>query len=135
MSRGAWGVLVVLLVVGCGPPIGVKRLGLRSVHQELTGNVLTTGKPSPLSWIELQHRGLAERWAADPVGTLGALHQDLLRDPANRDLGFAATELSFAHAVDGGGPEYYLATTVYAWRYLFGSGKAVQLDPLDPRPR
>jgi len=135
MSRAVWGVLVLVLLVGCGgPPIGVKRLGLRSVHEELTGNVLTTGKPSPASWIELQKRGLAERWRTDPVGTLGVLHTELIKRPASRDLVFALTELSFAHAVQSDAREYYLAAVLYAWGFLF-SDTGAPLAPLDPRPR
>ena len=37
-------VCCLTLLAACGgPPVGVKRLGIRSVHEELTGNVLTTG--------------------------------------------------------------------------------------------
>ncbi|HWP65529.1 MAG TPA: alpha/beta hydrolase [Candidatus Limnocylindria bacterium] len=135
MARRPWAVLVLASLLACGPPIAVKRLGLDSVHKELTGNVLTTGRPSTHSWIELQKRGLAERWEHDPAGTLADVHGELAAGPPNRALGFAATELSFAHAMRGGGRAYYLASVLYAWDFLFGAGPVVELDALDPRPR
>jgi pimeloyl-ACP methyl ester carboxylesterase len=124
----------VAMLAGCAAPIGVKRLGIRSVHEELTGNVLTTGRPSAASWIVLQQRGLEKRWSKDPAGTLAALHTALVKSP-DRDLVFALTELSFAYAVKGGGREHYLAATLYGWGYLFDFAGAAALNPLDPRPR
>jgi pimeloyl-ACP methyl ester carboxylesterase len=123
------------LLVACGTPIGVSHLGLRAVHEELTGNVLTRGRPSTASRIELQKRGLAEQYANVPAGTLAVLHAELLAGPENLDLLFALTELSFDHALHDGGRKYYLASVVYAWDYLFGSEASTRLDALDPRSR
>jgi pimeloyl-ACP methyl ester carboxylesterase len=134
MRRGLLVACCVVLLVACGAPIGVKHLGLRAVHEELTGNVLTAGRPSTASRIELQKRGLAEPYADDPAGTLAALHAESVAKGRNRDLLFALTELSFDHALHGGGREYYLASVLYAWDYLFGGG-AETCDALDPRSR
>jgi pimeloyl-ACP methyl ester carboxylesterase len=125
-----------MLLVACGgPPIGVKHLGLRAAHEELTGNVLTTGRPSTASRIEVQKRGLAEQYETDPAGTLKVLHAELAARGGDRNLLFALAELSFDHALHGGNRAYYLAAVVHAWLYLFGPGAGAELDALDPRSR
>jgi pimeloyl-ACP methyl ester carboxylesterase len=122
-------------LVACGPPIGVKHLGLRAANEELGANVINAGRPSTASRIELQKRGLAERYAADPADVLSFLHAKLLAGPRDADLLCALAELSFDHALHGGGQPYYLAAVVYAYDYLFGAGAGERLDALDPRGR
>jgi hypothetical protein len=127
---------VVSLLVACGrPPIHVVPLDVQDVHRELTGNVLSTGTPSTASRIELQKRGLAEQYARDPAGVLRGLHAETLAGPRDGNLLSALSELSFDHALQGGGRKYYLASVVYAYDYLFGWGAAARLDPFDPRGR
>jgi pimeloyl-ACP methyl ester carboxylesterase len=105
------------------------------VQRELTANVLTAERPSTTSRIELQKRGLAEQYAQDPAGVLGALHAELLAKRTDANLLFALTELSFDHALHGGGRQYYLASVVYAYDYLFGWGADERLDVFNPRAR
>ncbi len=132
---GILGLVVVPLLTACGPPIAVKRLGALEVQHELTATVLSTGTPSTSSRIELQQRGLAERYQRQPAAVLAELHYELGQRPADSELLFALAELSFDHARRGGGQPYYLASTLYAWSYLFGPGAEARLDPLDPRGR
>jgi pimeloyl-ACP methyl ester carboxylesterase len=125
----------LLPLTACRPPVGVVRLDLRQVQEQLKGDVLNAGRPSAASRTELQRRGLSERYADDPVAVLAALHTALVADPHDADLLFALTELSFDHALHGGERSYYLATVVYAWEYLFGDGASERLDVFDPRGR
>jgi hypothetical protein len=43
------GLLTLLLAAGCATPVGVERADPQSVHRELRGNVLSTGKLSEFS--------------------------------------------------------------------------------------
>jgi len=65
--------LLAVLVAGCGVPVQVSREDARTVHRELTRNVLTAGEPSDASLNVLQQWGLADtttnryrRWADSP---------------------------------------------------------------------
>jgi len=66
---------------------------------------------------------------------LSQLHAKLLAGPRDADLLFAVAELSFDHALHGGGQPYYLAAVVYSYDYLFGPGASERLDVFDPRGR
>src|SRR5262245_27645004 len=135
MSRAVLTLCAATALAACRAPVGVVRLNLPEVHEQLKGDVLTTGRPSTASRTELQRRGLAERYAHDPATVLAELHAVLLAHPHDADLLFALSEMSFDHALPGGDREYYLATVVYAWAYLFGAGAADRLDVFDPRGR
>jgi len=135
MSRAVLTLCAATALAACRAPVGVVRLNLPEVHEQLKGDVLTTGRPSTASRTELQRRGLAERYTHDPATVLAELHAVLLAHPHDADLLFALSELSFDHALHGGDRAYYLATVVYAWAYLFGAGAADRLDVFDPRGR
>jgi pimeloyl-ACP methyl ester carboxylesterase len=125
---------VLLLGVACRTPVGVKRVDARTVHRTLTANVLSTGKPSPSATQTLNRSNLAERFGNDPEGTLAELRERYLADPEAADLA-ALAELAFAHAENGGGGPWFLASAVYAYAFLFpGSGERPP-DPFDPRLR
>jgi hypothetical protein len=126
---------VAAFVVACGgPAVHTVPLAVVDAHRELTANVLTSGRPSTATRIELQKRNLADQYETDPAGVIRALHAELTV-PQDADLLSALAELSFDHALRGGGRPYYLATVVYAYTYLFGWGEARRLDVFDPRGR
>jgi len=137
-----WGSAVrVAAVIGflasCGrPPIGVVRLDMDEAGREVAGSLLTTGKISPQTAIELQTRGFAQRYRKEPAAVLAELHQRLLASPSDDRLLFALAELSFDHAVHGGGGRrYFLASAVYAWEFLFGETVRARVATFDGRPR
>ena len=68
--RAVLGFCAILPLMGCRPPVGVARLDLREVHEQLIGNVLSAGRPSAASRTELQRRGLTERYTDDPAAVL-----------------------------------------------------------------
>ena len=124
-----------LLLAACAAPVTVERVDPRTVHRQLTTNVLTVGEESGASRIVLDRWDLTERFESDPEGTLAQLHAALTGGSAGRDELFALAELSFLHAEQTGKREYYLAAAVYAYALLFPSGAAEPLYPVDRRLR
>ena len=124
-----------LLLATCAVPVTVERVDPRSVHRELTANVLTVGEESGASRIVLDRWDLTERFESDPEGALAQLHAAVTGGRAGRDELFALAELSFLHAEQTGKQEYYLAAAVYAYSLLFPHGAAEPLYPVDRRLR
>jgi len=126
---------VAFLLAACAAPVTVERVDPRTVHRELTGNVLTVGEESGASRIVLDRWDLTERFESDPEGALAQLHRAVTDQRAGRDELFALAELSFLHAEQTGKQEYYLAAAVYAYALLFPQGAADPLYPVDRRLR
>ena len=123
------------LLAACTAPVTVERVDPRTVHRELTANVLTVGEESGASRIVLYRWDLTERFESDPEGALAHLHAAIVGGLAGRDELFALAELSFLHAEQSGKQEYYLAAAVYAYALLFPHGVAEPLYPVDRRLR
>ena len=126
---------LALLTSGCATPVGVERADPRSVHRELTGNVLSTGELSGFAQNALRGGGLMQLAAADPKAALAAGHEFVTQGVAGSNALFALSELAFKHASEGGGRPYYLASAVYAFAYLFPDGEGEAPSPFDPRHR
>ena len=132
-ARGVWALLVMALTLSaCATPISVTRVDPRTVHAELTRNVLSAGEPSRFSEIVVNRAALHGKFDKDPEGTLRTLHSEIAADGRVPDQLFALAELSFLHAERTGKPAYYLAAAVYAYAYLFppiGEPKPPAYDP------
>lgn len=139
--------LAVLFVLsGCAAAVRVHRADSRSVHRELTRNVLTTGELSEPTHNVLHRFGLDEAFPKRPDDVLATLHAAVVRDgdgaDASDDL-FALAELSFFHAERAHrGPTevrqrtaHYLASAVYAYAFLFPERAADVPNRFDPRVR
>jgi len=126
---------LLFLVTACTTPVGVTRIDPRIVHQELTSNVLSRGTASGPTEIVLNRHDLHERFAKAPEIALADLHQIVLSGRGGADEIFALAELSFLHAEETGKRPYYLASSVYAWAFLFPDGKDEPPNPFDPRFR
>jgi hypothetical protein len=55
-----------LLLAACAAPVTVERVDPRTVHRELTANVLTVGEESGASCNVLYRWDLTERFESDP---------------------------------------------------------------------
>lgn len=138
MHRGIWSRLAVcvpLLLLGaaCATPVGVDRVSPREVQRELTRNALNSDRASAPTRELLTRLDLYEVFFADPDGTIATLHAGLGPDrDRDRDRLFALAELSFLAAEAGGRRDHALAAAVYAYAFLFGSGR-LPVHPFDPR--
>lgn len=125
--------LTLALLVACASPVGVTRVSEEQVHRSLTANVLSTGEPSPFSRAALERLGMWQRYQDEPEAVLAELH--VLHGGAYESgRRFLLSELSLHHALQSGRREWYLASALYAWAFLFpneGPGPT----PFDPRQR
>jgi len=131
----AWLFLVCLTVFGCATPVGVKRVDPQTVHRELTANVLSAGKLSERSQIVLNQKDLAEMFRKDPEEAVSQLHAQYVSDNSNANDLSALAEMCFFHAEDSGKREYYLASAIYAYAFLFPENQEKSPSPYDPRFR
>jgi pimeloyl-ACP methyl ester carboxylesterase len=130
---GLW--LGLALVAGCATPIGVERADPKSVHRQLTSNILSTGELSDFTQNALRVTGLDELALEDPEAALAAGHALFTGGVAGVPALFALSEFAFKHAADGGGQPYYLASAVYAFAFLFPEEGEEVPSPFDPRFR
>ncbi len=135
-ARRAGSLLAVLLAIaGCvTSPVRVESEDPRSVHRELTANVLTRGRPSDRSLQVLERLALRESFDESPAETLAQLHQGLAAKGDQRRL-FALAELSFYHAERTRDRRYYFASAAYAYALLFPEPGEELLEASDPRLR
>lgn len=130
-------VSLLLLANACATPVGVVRLDTQEVYRGLTANVLSSAQPSDWSVQVLQRLNLLERFDRDPEGALADLHKTIQQQVSEdqlKDRLFALSELSFFHGENSGRQEYYGASAIYAYAFLFPETGAPP-DPLDPRRR
>jgi pimeloyl-ACP methyl ester carboxylesterase len=128
---------LLVFVNACATPIGVVRLDTQEVYRGLTSNVLSAAKPSDWSVQVLQRLNLFHRFDQDPETALAELHKSIQQQVSEdqlQDRLFALSELSFFHAENSGRQEYYGASAVYAYAFLFPE-IGTPPDPLDPRRR
>jgi len=124
-----------LLLVACGPPVGVSRVSPRDVSRDLTRSALNSDTPSEFSQNVLHRWDLRERFRRDPETALARLHQLVVEGRGRDTTVFALAELSFAHADATGKLDYYLQAAVAAWAFLFPGGEGERPDEFDPRLR
>jgi pimeloyl-ACP methyl ester carboxylesterase len=128
---------LLLLVSACATPIGVVRLDTQDVYRSLTANVLSSTQPSDWSVQVLQRLNLFERFDQDPEAALAELRKTIQQQVSEdqlQDRLFTLSELSFLHGENSGRQEYYGASAVYAYAFLFPES-GTPPDPLDPRRR
>jgi len=126
---------LALLPTACSPPIGVKRADPRTVHHQLTANVLSADELSNPTQNVLYRRDLFVKFTDQPEATMAEMHAAVVAGKGGRDDLCALAELSFAHAETTGKQSYYLASVVYAYAFLFPGEGHTQPDPFDPRLR
>jgi len=124
----------VLIATACAPPIQVRHVGARRGRQVVASNALTTGEISRRTRNLLYDQDLVEQYADDPAGALAALHAAFIAGKLPSESSASLAELAFHYGEHGGGRPYFLASALYAWRYLFQDAEAAAGD-FDPRGR
>ena len=133
IARAAGALALGLLVAGCAPPVGVRRVSPRSVSADLTRSALNSSQPSLFSQNVLERRNLADAFRRSPDDTLQRLYAAAIAPDASSDDLFALAELSFAHADATQRRDYYLLASVAAWAFLFPAGRDDAPNPFDMR--
>ena len=125
---------LALIASACATPIGVHYVDRSVAYHSLTGNVLSTERPSSFSARELVNLNLYQRFEEDPVGALAEMHAGLAAT-GDEDRIFALAELSFFYANSSGDRSYYLAAAVYAYAFLMPGQHGTPPKGIDPRLR
>lgn len=126
--------LSILLLGGCGTPVGVRRIGPDRVFREVTANALNQKVLSRETVHVLSRNGLLDLFEARPEEAIKELH-DIMLQEQSRDALFALAELSFLLGWEENDKAHYLASAVYAYGYLFAKPSEGALEPYDPRFR
>ena len=107
----------------------------QTVHRELTANVLSAGKLSERTQVVLNQKDLSELFRKHPEEAISQLHVDYVNGKGNASDLSALAEMCFFHAERSGNPEFYLASAVYAYAFLFPENQEDVPSPYDPRFR
>ena len=126
--------LFLLFLSGCATPVGVKHLDPKQVQRNLTTNILSSDELSASTQQILNRANLTERFRSRPAEVLAELHKGL-PTASESDRFFALAELSYAYASGGGPKEYYRASIVYAYAFLFPQIGRTDPNRSDPRVR
>ena len=129
--------LAALCVVAaaCASPVSAVRVDPKTVYHQLDRSAVATGEPSWPTRNVLRERGLLEAFDERPETALADLHRMMVAGRGDLDALFALAELSFLHAHASAKREYYLASAVYAWAFLFPEEGGRAPGRFDPRLR
>ncbi|MFV1979025.1 MAG: hypothetical protein ACC649_06700, partial [Myxococcota bacterium] len=150
-------------LAACATPVGVHEVDRGSVREVLTANAISADVPSITSRQVMLRLGLDDGFQRDPQDALEELH-DLTMQEMARDRLFALSEYSYLHAASlertckrsrveprrrrtyrarsmPPRPEckrarsYYVASSIYAFAFLFPKDAEQRPSRFDPRLR
>ncbi len=135
-------ILFLLFMTGCATPIGTRSISIDDTYKQLSKNTLNQGGLSNLSNQVLYRFHLADAFKESPGDTIEKLHTIACTD-SRRELLFALSELSYNYAGRTGNVhdgvarsrEYYLASAVYAYLFLFEASNYATPGPYDRKLR
>jgi pimeloyl-ACP methyl ester carboxylesterase len=127
-----WLMLVCLLLLanGCRTPISADKSAPRHVFLQVRGNIVSEGKLSTDTLAVLHRFDQTQQFEKSPDDTLQLLHQKAV-ETGERDLLYALAELNFTEGErlrhdasfrpweTRDDRDYYLASAVYAWFFIF----------------
>jgi hypothetical protein len=128
-------VALSIFVAACASPVSAVRVDPKTVYHQLDRSAVATGEPSGPTRNVLLETGLLEKFDDRPEVALADLHRMMVAAGGDLDALFALAELSFLHAQSAAKREYYLASAVYAWAFLFPEGDDRAPGRFDPRLR
>jgi pimeloyl-ACP methyl ester carboxylesterase len=119
----------LLALAGCATPIYTERVSSGEAYRQAYANAIDSDHCSSGTRLVLRRYDLEEPFEKEPEATLLLLHQKAGSDE-RRDLLCALAELNYLHAgrvehnvkpwEKKNAPDYYLASALYAYLYLFG---------------
>jgi pimeloyl-ACP methyl ester carboxylesterase len=134
--------VTLLLLTGCQAPIGAEKASTERVYRQLHENAVSHDKPSPPTQAVLCRFDQLKQFSRSPDATIHLIHQKAV-ESRQRDLLFALAELNYLAAErvqrsvkpwdTRDARDYYLASAVYAWFFLFGDAAEPLPDAFDQR--
>jgi pimeloyl-ACP methyl ester carboxylesterase len=126
--------LFLLFLSGCATPVGVKHLDPKQVQRNLTTNILSSDELSAPTQQILNRSNLSEKYHSQPEVVIAELIKGL-PTATEADRLFALAELSYAYASEKGPREYFFASAIYAYAFLFPTVGRTDPNRSDPRVR
>jgi hypothetical protein len=126
---------VAILCGACASPVGIRVSDPLEVQRYLTRNALTVGTPSDFSLNQLRRYDLMDAFNDDPEAALAQLHGIAETQNFPSETLFALAELSYLQAEDHSEQQWYAASAIYAYAFLFPEDGRAPLQDLDPRER
>jgi pimeloyl-ACP methyl ester carboxylesterase len=136
------GLCVVLS--GCVTPMGADKTDLARAYRQTHDNPVSHGRPSPETHWALHRFQQVEGFEKNADRTLTLIHEKAV-ETRERNLLFVLSELNYLvgerlrASVKPWEPrdarDYYLASALYAWLFLFGDAEGAPPDALDRRSR
>lgn len=139
------GVLMVGLgLTGCIAPVGTNKSTPSKVYSQTHENALSRSEPSRDTLSVLHRFDQVEKFDKSPDATLELIHGKAM-ESRDRGLLFALSELNYIQGErvrrslkpweTRDARDYYLASAVYAWFFLFGDAANPPPGPFDQRFR
>jgi len=133
------GLGALLALAGCATPISTDRVSSRQAYRQASANALDGDHYSAGTRLVLRRYDLEEPFEKEPEATLLLLHRKAGSDE-RRDLLCALAELNYLHAsrvehevkpwAVRNAPDYYLASALYAYLYLFGDTNRIMVGEI-----
>lgn len=140
----AAGTALLIIQSGCTTPIGAEKTSTSLAYRQTHENAVSFNGPSVETRAVLTRFDQERQFAKSPDATLLLLHQKAV-ESGERDLLFALSELNYLagerlrRSIKPWEPrdarDYYLASAVYAWFFLFGDAPAPPPSAFDQRFR
>jgi pimeloyl-ACP methyl ester carboxylesterase len=134
----------MLGLTGCTSPVGTSKSDASKVYSQTHENAISRSEPGGDSLSVLHRFDQKERFTKSPDATLELIHRKAM-ESRDRGLLFALSELNY---IEGDrvrrslkawetrdARDYYLASAVYAWFFLFGDAADAPPGPFDQRFR
>lgn len=126
--------IILFFLSGCSTPVGVRHLDPKQVQRNLTASILSGDQLSSFTQQILNRANLMEKFKTQPAAVLAELHKGL-PTASESDRLFALAELSYAYASEKDSREYFLASVVYSYAFLFPKVGRTDPNRSDPRVR
>lgn len=119
--------LIVVVLTGCSTPIGTRPASIRHTYEHISRNAVKADDISDLSARVLHQFFIEELFREAPNKAITILHDIACKDN-RRELLYTLSELTYLSAKKTGtsqkAADYYLASAIYAYYYLFNQGES-----------
>jgi pimeloyl-ACP methyl ester carboxylesterase len=128
-SRSQIGLLVVLLLAACTPPVQVERVSLRTAYEELNRTALSSNQLSEDTRMVLRRDALLDIFDTQPDAAISALRAQAIGTRMQWPDLYALAEMSYLQGRRTKSKPLLLASALYAYAVLFPAGDAARPSP------
>jgi pimeloyl-ACP methyl ester carboxylesterase len=123
------GLLLVLLLAACSPPVQVERVSLRTAYDVLNRTELSSDQLSEATRTVLRRNALLDTFETQPDAAIAALRAQAIATGMQWPDLYALAEMSYAEGRRTKSKPLLLASALYAYAVLFPAGDASRPSP------